>query len=90
MALPSAILRHAYKQGWTDRVSAISNAPEDKGRIRWITCDEAGQEDPAGVAEMIAEISRIRRKREEKLVAPTLLGNTCFERKETEDAVHGS
>ena len=43
MALLSAILRHAHKQGWTNRVPAIPHAPEDKGRIRWITRDEAGR-----------------------------------------------
>lgn len=43
MAVLSAILNHAHKQGWTDRLPAIPRAPEPKGRIRWITQEEAGR-----------------------------------------------
>lgn len=41
MALLSAILNHARKQGWVDRVPAIPRVPEQKGRIRWLTNEEA-------------------------------------------------
>ncbi|MHB1670125.1 helix-turn-helix domain-containing protein [Thiomonas sp.] len=40
-------------------------------------------------AEVVAALSRIRAQKE-KLVATTHVGDTCFQRKETEDAVHGS
>jgi integrase len=43
MALLSAILNYARKQGWVDRVPAIPRVPEERGRIRWLTREEAAR-----------------------------------------------
>lgn len=41
MALLSAILRYANKQGWTDKIPSIPKASEGSGRIRWISQEDA-------------------------------------------------
>ncbi len=41
MALISAILNHARKEGIVDSIPAIPKTTEEKGRIRWITREEA-------------------------------------------------